>query len=337
MGLPLGSPAIPDRPPRPLALVVEDSAETRTLLAEFARQRGFDVAEAADGVEGVEAARRLRPDLILIDVRMPRMDGLTALAEIREEDPTVAVVVVSSDPDRGRMDQALALGAVNFVRKPVDKDELDFVLDRIYRAVEEEADLRQILEVVAERTTIMSFPGSPSALSRVVSYLGRELRNHYPGFQLPFAEVKLALYETLANAVEHGNLGISFEEKTSAMHTSGGMEALIRQRLADPLYAGRLVHVHVDYLPDRVVYTIRDEGQGFDPRTLSATPLADTSALHGRGLALVRHYMDEVGWNDRGNEIRMSRRLAVRESRSRPAEGEGQAGNGAAPSAATAP
>jgi CheY-like chemotaxis protein len=298
-----------------LALVVDDVPEVRTLLCTLAQKRGFQVLEASDGEEGVRLAREHAPHVILLDLRLPRLDGLDALAQIREEDPHVAVVIVAAVPDRAQLQRALDLGAVDFVRKPFDATEVDFVLDRVYRAVTEDADLRIALDLVKLRETHLSLPGNTALLGKVVAWLGRELRQGYPGFDLPLAEIKLALYETLANAVEHGNLGITYDMKTQAMEEPGGMEALVKRRLQDPLYAGRRVHLDVEYRPDHVVYCVRDEGEGFDPAALNARPLGDTTALHGRGLALVRHYMTEVHWNARGNEIRMMHRLRGRQGK----------------------
>lgn len=301
----MGEPAIDAPPVPPLALVVDDVPEVRTLLGRLAKRRGFEVLEAADGEEGVQLACERRPHLILLDLRLPGMSGLDALARIRDEDPQVAVVIVAAVPDRLDLQRALDLGAVDFVRKPFDAVEVDFVLDRVYRAVTEDADLRAALDHVTQRVTRLAFPGRPTLLSKVVAWLGRELRQGYPGRELPLPEIKLALYETLANAIEHGNLGITYDMKTKAMEAPGGMDALVQRRLADARFAGRLIHVEAEYLADRVAYTVADDGEGFDPEALKARPLGDTTALHGRGLALVRHYMDEVSWNDRGNQIRM--------------------------------
>lgn len=300
--------------PRPLALVVDDVAAIRAILAARAVRRGFAVVEAADGEEGVRLAQERRPDLILLDLRLPRLSGLEALAEIREHDPHVPVVIVAAVPDPRELQRALDLGAVNFVCKPFDAAEIDFVLDRVYRAVTQDQDLRPVLDVVASRTTNLSFAGNPATLARIVAWLGRELSQAYPGYDLPLPEIKLALYETLANAIEHGNLGITYEMKTQAMEASGGMDELVRRRLAEPVLAARRVHVNAEYLADRVVYRVRDEGQGFRPEALHDRPLGDTTALHGRGIALVRHYMDEVSWNPEGNEIRMVHRLRPRAS-----------------------
>ena len=67
----------------PLVLVVDDDPGTRLLAVASLRQAGYATAEAADGEEGVSAYEKFRPDLVLIDVVMPRMDGFAAVREIR--------------------------------------------------------------------------------------------------------------------------------------------------------------------------------------------------------------------------------------------------------------
>jgi DNA-binding response OmpR family regulator len=296
----------------PLALVVDDAITDRTLLASLSRRRGFAVVEVADGRSALECARRMSPDLILLDIGLPDINGLTVLADLREEMPLLPVVIVSSSDDAAHVQDALDLGAVNYVKKPLAAEEFRFVLDRIFRALREESDLREVLSQIVERRTVMSCPVRTGGLSQVVTYLGRELRNHYPGYVLPLADIKLALFEALANATEHGNLEITYEEKTAAMATPGGMETLMTERLADPQRAKRRVEITAVYHPDAVEYRVRDQGPGFDPgRYEVARALADTTALHGRGLALIRHYMDEVSWNPEGNEIRMQRKVTL--------------------------
>jgi DNA-binding response OmpR family regulator len=304
--------ASPPSPSAPIALVVDDVPHVRALLGTLARRRGFEVLEATDGESAVQLAAERNPNLILLDLRLPRLSGLEALARIREQDPQVAVVIVAAVPDRADLQRALDLGAVDFVRKPFDTAEVEFVLDRVFRAVTEDADLRVALDHITQRTTRIEFPGHPGLLAKVVAWLGRELKQSYPGAEIPLPEIKLALYETLANAIEHGNLGITYDMKTHAMEEPGGMDALVRQRLKDPRLAARRIHVAVTYAPRDVTYVVRDEGDGFDPAALGARPLGDTTALHGRGLALVRHYMSEVAWNERGNEIRMVHRLRAK-------------------------
>ena len=274
-----------NRRSQPLVLVTEDSPETRLVL------------------------RKLCEDLIFLDLWMPRPDGMAALEQIRDHDPTVPVVIVSAKSDAATTEEALSLGAVNLIRKPFDKQEIQFVLDQIYKTLEEQADILDVLDLVGSRTTDLSFSSATAMLSKVVAYLGRELQNSYPGYEIPITEIKLALYEALANAYEHGNLEISFEEKSKALETIDGISSLMRDRLSRPELSRRRIHVKADYRRGCAVYTIRDEGPGFDHAGHRDRPLAATTALHGRGITLIGHYMDEIDWNESGNEIRITKNL----------------------------
>ena len=292
--------------------MTDDSPITRKVLHELCVARGFDVAEAYDGEEGVRMARASVPDLILLDLEMPKLDGLSALSRIRDEDPTVPVVIVSGTTDAEITERALSLGAVNLIRKPFDTQEIQFVLDQIYKALAEQTDFHDVLELVEMRATSLSFGGQTGILSKVVAFLGRELVNAYPGFEVPITEIKLALYEALANAYEHGNLAITFDEKSDVLTNAGGIQELIRERLEDPKLAKRRIHIKASYRDNSASYFIRDEGEGFDHDSHVNKPVASATALHGRGITLIGHYMDDVSWNESGNEIRLVKRLRLK-------------------------
>lgn len=303
-------------PSAPLALVVDDDEDSRRILSKVAERQGFRVEQACDGEGAIRLQRELRPDLILLDVSMPGISGLDALREIREVDPHVAVVVVSGAADAEIGEKALDLGAVNYVGKPFDVREMRFVLERIRGAFQEEVDLRPALGLLKERRTVLELGCEVERISAVVAYLGREARAHYPGYDVPVTELRLALYEALANAVEHGNLEIDYDAKTQALAEEGGVRALIERRRTDPRYRDRRVRVEVDYEPETITWRIRDEGPGFCPkREEEAHHLGDTSSLHGRGIVLMRHLMDDVSWNASGNEIRLRMRLKRRDPR----------------------
>jgi two-component system cell cycle response regulator DivK len=96
-------------------------------------QRGYSVIEAADGLEAVEAASRCRPDLILMDVGLPLLDGLSATRRIREdvEMRDVAVVAVSGYATAEDQAKALAAGCDDYITKPINFGELDKILLRL--------------------------------------------------------------------------------------------------------------------------------------------------------------------------------------------------------------
>lgn len=112
---------VPSGEPGPVhrILVVDDAEDIRTLLRiKLGRRDGYDVVgEAADGVDAVDQARLLQPDLVLLDMAMPRMDGLQALPLIREAVPGVRVVVLSGFNQSTLEREALAAGADRYVVK----------------------------------------------------------------------------------------------------------------------------------------------------------------------------------------------------------------------------
>ncbi len=295
---------------KPLALVVDDHAENRRILAKTLESSGFDVVEGVDGVEAVKLAATRRPDLILLDILMPNKTGFEALEEIRAADPDVPVVIVSTVDTPEASEEALRLGAVNFVRKPFDPEEVRFVVERVRGALREEADLRPTLRLLVERRTVLETGNDLAEIPHVVAFLAHELRLHYPGYDLPLTEVKLALYEALTNALEHGNLEIDYDQKSAALAGDEGVKALIDRRAKEAPYRDRRIRIEADYEPERVVYRVEDGGPGFphDSRE-HLSRLGDTDALHGRGLLLIHHYMHEVSWNERGNVIRLGLRL----------------------------
>jgi CheY-like chemotaxis protein len=112
------------------ALVVDDSISVRRLATRQLQACGFEVEEAADGLEALHRLRTKSFDLVLTDLEMPRMDGFELLAELGRSPlrATVPVLVASTRSDLHTRQRALALGAFAFLEKPVAADALDRVL-----------------------------------------------------------------------------------------------------------------------------------------------------------------------------------------------------------------
>ncbi len=111
-------------------LVVDDDPVILELLRINFEIEGFEVFSASDGQEGLERARADRPDVVLSDIMMPRLDGLQLLARLRD-DPTTAgvpVVLLSAKAQNAEVQRGLALGADDYVTKPFDPLEL---IDRV--------------------------------------------------------------------------------------------------------------------------------------------------------------------------------------------------------------
>lgn len=108
---------------RPLALVVEDSPEYVRLATRLLEREGFDVRSAEDGETGLELARALDPDVVLLDLVLPGMDGLEVCRRLRETSDVYIVMVTGRDDDTEKI-VGLRLGADDYVVKPFNVGEL---------------------------------------------------------------------------------------------------------------------------------------------------------------------------------------------------------------------
>jgi DNA-binding response OmpR family regulator len=106
-------------------LVVDDEAPVREVLTEYFATEGYAVEAAGSGAEALTAVRGGRADLVLLDVRMPGLDGVQVLRRIREFDERVPVIMVTANEDVSLAKETLKLGAFDYVAKPFDFDYLD--------------------------------------------------------------------------------------------------------------------------------------------------------------------------------------------------------------------
>jgi twitching motility two-component system response regulator PilH len=110
----------------PLVLIVDDSPTQVHVLKSALERHGFDIATAVDGREGVDMARRLHPDLILMDVVMPKLNGFQATRELARDPQTrtIPVVMVTTKQEESDRVWGLRQGAVDFLVKPVSEADL---------------------------------------------------------------------------------------------------------------------------------------------------------------------------------------------------------------------
>lgn len=104
-------------------LLVDDEPHIRKFVSLLLKQVGTPtILEAANGQEAIAQYRQARPDLVLLDINMPVMDGLETLQQIRQFDPEAVVIMLTSMVNRQNIDQALTLGAANYIRKDTPKE-----------------------------------------------------------------------------------------------------------------------------------------------------------------------------------------------------------------------
>ena len=116
--------------PQPLILIVDDDSPHRSMLRTVLRGWGYAVEEAEDGAAAVEQVRARAFDAVLTDVRMARLDGIAALREIREWNPSIPVLIMTAWSSVQNAVDALRLGAYDYLTKPLELDELKLALER---------------------------------------------------------------------------------------------------------------------------------------------------------------------------------------------------------------
>jgi len=192
-------------------LLVDDHAVVREGLRTFLDlQDGIEVVgEAADGLDGVAAAERLRPDVVLMDLVMPRLDGVGAMRELRDRLPGARVIVLTSFADDDRLLPAVQAGAAGYLLKNAEPQELA----RAVRAAHAGEALLDP-QVAARLLESIARPAAPDPLTRrereVLELIGRGMSNKRIARELGIAE------KTVKTHVGHVLAKLGVTDRTQA-------------------------------------------------------------------------------------------------------------------------
>jgi CheY-like chemotaxis protein len=322
-------------------LVVDDSATHRRVAGSLlekrigatgARMIEWRVSYACHGQEALDAIARDPPDLVLTDLLMPGIDGLQLLEQIKQVHPSLPVILMTGYDSEAIAMEALARGAVCYVPKHKLPKELVDTADNILAMAENPHHAQPRLEERAPQPsagpspapprpsrpqpldecwihteTYYRLPNDTGCLTALLARLQDNLRRLQLCDGNGILRVAVALREALSNAIVHGNLEISAHVREADPE---GYRALLQERQGQEPYARRSVHLFVRETWDEVRYRIRDEGPGFDPTTAEAANPANLNQDTGRGLRMIKTFMDEVRHNDQGNEITLVKRRA---------------------------
>ncbi|MBP2198971.1 response regulator [Pantoea cypripedii] len=149
-------------------LIIEDDADAADVLGAYLRRENYDVSMAHDGPSGLEMSQRLRPDLILLDVMLPGMNGTEILAAIRRKDntPVIMVTAMGDMPDKIG---ALRYGADDYVVKPYNPGEVVARVQAVLRRVSREPEVQSLRWQGLEVDTTMMTAGVSHGDGRLTS------------------------------------------------------------------------------------------------------------------------------------------------------------------------
>ncbi len=153
-------------------LAIDDDRLIRQTFKSHLSGEGFEVHLAADGKEGVERFKDLEPDLVILDIHLPELDGLGVLKQIRAVDPKAYVIMITAFDDMRTTVEAVKLGAFEYICKPIDYDELLLSIHKAMRMQEMDTKLDYIVTEASREWSIDNIIGRTSQMREVFKTIG---------------------------------------------------------------------------------------------------------------------------------------------------------------------
>lgn len=132
----------------PTILIVDDEKNSRDGLKQFLEGQDYDILTAADGLEGFKTYQEEKPDLVLADIRMPGLDGVSLLEKIKRENPNALVILMTAYGSVEDAVKAIKNGAFYYLTKPVNLDELQFLIKKALNSLNLEAENRELRQAL---------------------------------------------------------------------------------------------------------------------------------------------------------------------------------------------
>ncbi|MGK5094148.1 response regulator [Deltaproteobacteria bacterium TL4] len=287
-------------------LVVDDEVDLLAEIAEDLTEQGHTVTTAENGKQAYAlfSEKTQTFDGVLSDVRMPGMNGMELLTRIKQDDPETPVVLITGHGDVKIAIEALKLGALDFILKPFKLESLYAAISRMESLQYSKKELREILPFVAP--IHLRIPSQTRLIKGISAYLQSQFQVLCHWYGLSLHEISVCLQEALINAIVHGNLEISSKLKEQAWEK---FEMRVKKREASAKFGKRTVEICYQATSEHLTFEIEDQGKGFDYRRFPESSPTESLRFSGRGLILIRAFMDEVTWNEKGTRIKMVKYL----------------------------
>ncbi len=271
------------------ALVVEDERDTGDLLAEILHRRGFEASVLPEGKPAMAWVRRHRPELVLLDLMLPDVDGFEVCHDLKLDRDTnrVPVIMVTALDQPADRVHGLQVGADFYLTKPFTIEQLERAIEQVFARQEE----------LAHHGTAGEVQFRLQSDTKYLEELNRLLASLFLFTGLNERQIRqliTAVRELGTNAIEWGH-----------------------QRQVD-----RIVTVTYRIDAEKVTIVIRDTGPGFDPHRLPHAAQPDDPVAHllvretlgiregGFGILMSQGLVDEMSYNETGNEVRLLKYFA---------------------------
>jgi CheY-like chemotaxis protein/anti-sigma regulatory factor (Ser/Thr protein kinase) len=285
-------------------IAIDDEPHNLLLIETFLKDTGYQVEYFAGGEEALRYLLQQPAgavDAVLLDRMMPGMDGMSFMRKLKKlhNHAAIPVIMQTAAADPAEIAEGIAAGVYYYLTKPYGREVLTAILAR---ALSDQSFHKGLAKTVSqmtaalERMETMRLSFKTFEDVRVISFFLASL------FPDP-GSARLGITELMLNAVEHGNLGITYAEK-SALIEQGKLQAEIERRLKLPSNRGKHANVQFEREPHTLTLIIEDQGAGFDWQSFFGLDPARALDAHGRGIAMSRMVsFDEVAYAAPGNKV----------------------------------
>lgn len=292
-------------------LIVDDSPVDRKLIGGLLnRDSDWTIEYAEHGADALRRMKDVEVDVIVTDLNMPEMDGLDLVRAVRVQYPDLPVILITGQGSEALALEALEQGAASYVPKQKLADMLSVTLDQVLGMVRADRSYAMLIECVDRTEFTFTLRNDPALIDPLVDMVQQMVGGMRVCDAIWRVRVGVALEQALLNALYRGNLEISsdqMQEAREALLAGNGVD-IVAERAATPPYSERTIYCNIVITKDEAKFVVRDGGPGFDVSKVASRDPAALESETGRGLVLMRAFMDEVTFNDAGNEVTMVKR-----------------------------
>jgi two-component system response regulator AtoC len=153
-------------------LIIDDDSSIRETIDLYLTEEGHNVYTAINGTEGLNKFVEASPDVVILDIRLPDIDGFTVLEDLQEEDENVKVIMITAHHDMDTTINAMKAGAFDYIRKPLNINELDIAIHKALKSIEMEKKINGLLMEPSRRFKVGDIIGASKEMSDIFKTIG---------------------------------------------------------------------------------------------------------------------------------------------------------------------
>ena len=294
-------------------IVLDDDINILNIMKKYLIKLGFNPILSNEPKDFFKKVKQFSPETVIIDLILNNNKiGFEIIEETKRIDNYITIVGLSGYSNKENIIKAMECGATFFLSKPFNFSELKDLFSKIILQ-------RQYIDMSTIDTQSIEYE------KRIVN-INNDINLIHPTInQLLFLfkhilkdeaeKIRVGLFEALMNAIEHGNLEIDYETKRKALQ-NGNFDELIISRLLNDDTINKQITITMEFnkKDSTLIFSIKDQGKGFDWQKYLYESDIDSDQFNGRGIRIMRYAFDEIVYNNKGNEVKLIKKINPRRS-----------------------